>query len=162
VVDNGGHNFDTVTHVCILRDMDYEGNPFVSITDALKANSMPAPQRAGEVATGDLTVGVFLFPDNDSKGMLEDLCLQAFSGEMILACIEDYLACLSGNAMEFVESALPKTKLNTLIATKSLDKSIRQDDRRVWGLYYAVSKRWFPWEHPAFDDLKAFVRQLAQ
>lgn len=43
------NNFDTVTHIGILRDADYEGNPFKSIQDALRANSMPVPKQLGEL-----------------------------------------------------------------------------------------------------------------
>lgn len=156
------NNFDTVTHLGILRDAEYQGNPFMSIRDALKANGMPEPAQSGEIAGNELKIAIFLFPDNQSQGMLEDLCLQAFAGDDIVACISEYLDCLSDRNIEFVESALPKSKINILIASKSLDKSIRSDDRKVWRLSDAVNKRWWPWDHPAFDRIKSFLHQLAQ
>jgi hypothetical protein len=147
-----------------LRDRDYEGEPFKSIQDALKANGMPEPSELGEIVGDELKIAVYLFPDNQSQGMLEDLCLQAFAEDDIdiVSCIDDYLDCLSDKKMELVESALPKSKLNILIASKSIDNSIRSKDRKVWELRNAVYKRWWNWEHPAFDKIKTFLRQLAQ
>jgi hypothetical protein len=159
------NNFDTVTHIGILRDRDYTGNPFHSIQDALVANGLAKPKTLGQIEEKDgIKAAVFLFPDNKNLGMLEDLCLAAFTGDKSLACIENYLNCLKNQDIELIESALPKARMNIFIASKSIDNAIRAGDRKVWSLDFAVQKRWWreKWNHPAFNHIKDFLRRLAE
>lgn len=166
-IKRSSNNFDTVSHIGILRDRDFDDkqNPFQSIQDALKANALAQPNVLGQIAEKDgIKVAVFLFPDNQSFGMLEDLCLAAFAEDKSINCIEDYLSCLKNQEIELIPSALPKARMNIFIASKSIDQSIRADDRKVWSLDFAVQKRWWRenWSHPAFDPIKTFLRQLAE
>jgi hypothetical protein len=82
--------------------------------------------------------------------MLESVCLQAFAQDPELACTEDYLKCLPTKNAES-PTLLQKARLQVLLASK--DAPLR--------LEIAVKQSWWPWEHEAFDEVKAFLHQIA-
>ena len=101
-----------------------------------------------------------------ADGTLESVVLSALDDDLILPCVNSYFKCIEDadpNA-DFSHSRLPKSKLAVLIAGKSADRNkanVPDVKRRL--LHNVYGMNWLPadfWDHPAFDDAKAFLTQL--
>jgi hypothetical protein len=81
--------------------------------------------------------------------------LKALENHPLKLCVDEYIAC--------TQTAQPLRQKNVSKATlAALLSCIEDNDNEVRRrLKTAVSQPWWPWDHPAFDDLKAFVRQVA-
>jgi hypothetical protein len=139
-----------VTAVGIIRDADDDGNAaFQSVRDALLANGFKAPDQSGGFAVNGIKIGVLIVGPKNGKGMVEDLCLSSVGNRPEFPCVEDYFRC---------------------IAEKSDRKNFSSKARiRVWMAshsdheYYvgkAAAEGYWPWDSPAFDSMKEFLRQL--
>lgn len=87
--------FANVKSIGLVRDADtnFEG-AFTSLVDALKNANIPQPQEAMKFTDSNPKVGIFITPDNQNLGSLEDLCLISVADDPILGCANDYLECL--------------------------------------------------------------------
>ncbi|MEA5418310.1 DUF3226 domain-containing protein [Spirulina sp. CCNP1310] len=124
----------------ITRDADDSfDSAFTSIKNFIQANLNP----------DDLNVFTFIMPDNSSPGMLEDLCLASIKPEEI-QCAETFLACIS-SCCNRTPKNLAKAKIHTWLASQ-----INPGQR----LGEAAQSGCLDWEHPAFQQLRAFVQNL--
>lgn len=81
----------------IVADMDSPSSPldrFNEFADGLKKLKLPHPTKAGKVATGPLNTGIFILPDNENTGTLEDI---------LIPCAEIVYPNLLNSAQELVE-----------------------------------------------------------
>src|SRR5687768_14726871 len=94
--------FETVRALGIFRDADASArSAFQSVQYRLRRLNLPCPRRASEAITETCvfdgivrTIGVFIMPDGQSSGELEDLCLQAISEDLGLVCAQEFLSCV--------------------------------------------------------------------
>jgi len=143
--------FAQVEAVGIGRDAD--DNPaaaFQSVCAALKNNQMPVPRRLMSSSEGYPCISIFVRPNCADAGMLEMLCLASVSEETDrFDCVEQFLECVDHTV------GLPKNRkkarLHAYLATRQWpDLSFKQ----------ASSAGYWPWDHPAFDQIKAFLSAL--
>jgi hypothetical protein len=149
-------HFDQVTHLGIIRDA--ESNPaqdaLKSICKILKTNLIPHPEKnKWIIKTEKLSVGIFIMPDNQNSGMLEDLCLQSIQEQPITHCLEQFKNCFyktfSNNEQHtFNES---KFKVQSYLATRvPIENSL--------GIG-ALRKHW-DFSHACFGKIKSFLLEL--
>ena len=149
--------FARVKRLWIARDADNDFNSaFQSICDTLKFFSLPVPQKPKIPTDSYPEVSIFIFPDNKSPGILEDLCLKALQDNTqdtpIVKCLENYFCCLARRSTEFPNN-LSKAKIQAFLAAKE------EPGKR---LGEAAQAGYLPWDHPAFDEIKEFLRTLAE
>lgn len=138
-----------VTHIGMIRDA--EGNPaqsaFDSLQSLLKALNYPYPLKLNEIKNeNNLKVGIFILPNNEETGMLEDLCLSSIQGEPAIECINGYIECIKNLGLNFNE---PKSKILCYLASKP---SIRNTSLGV-----AAKNSYWNFSHSAFEELKNFL-----
>ncbi|MCU0498315.1 MAG: hypothetical protein MUF87_13265 [Anaerolineae bacterium] len=149
--------FSMVRAMGIVRDADENpSGAFTSICACLVENELLTPETLKLLKPLEITeqskdypaVGVMIMPGTIAGKMLEDLCLAAFVDDQILKCVEAYFECHG------VTSHNPsKAKLTTFLAAKINEKG-------AVGLEKAVGRDWWPWDHKAFDEVKAFITLL--
>lgn len=146
-------DFQKLISLGITRDADDQpsNSAFDSICNTLQKNNYPYPHTLNEAAIlGSLTVSIFILPNNQSPGMLEDLCIQCAQSNPAFSCVETYLQCVS----QFTDQQpnnLSKAKIHAWLASRS------EPGKRV---AEAAEAGYWDWEHPAFESLKQFLRQL--
>lgn len=88
--------FSDVLRMAVIRDADVDAAPaFDSVRNALKINGLPYPTRSGGFNTKNRPhVGVYIMPDNQDPGMLEDLCLATVVEDPTFVCINGFLECV--------------------------------------------------------------------
>lgn len=143
--------FSDLKSLGITRDGDDSArSAFESVAGSLGKAGLPIPKRPGEYVPGSPRVGVFILPDCQRPGMLEDLCLDSIQAGPAMACVNGFFDCLrQHNHPE--PNALSKARVHVWLASCS------EPDRR---LGEAAQRGYWPLEHPVFGMLKSFISQL--
>jgi hypothetical protein len=143
--------FPSVKSIGLVRDADENfGRAFTSLVDALKNANIPQPQKAMVFTDTNPRVGIFITPDNQNLGSLEDLCLNSVAGDPALSCANDYLDCLKKT--KNAEHPHKAKALVQVYLAKEDDGDIHMgtaSEKGVWKL-----------ESPAFRQIIDFVKML--
>ena len=138
--------------VGIMRDADNSPqSAFQSVRNSLGSVSLPTPDSHGVFLQGAPSVGIFILPNGDSTGSVENLCWAAVEDTTVARCATAYLQCLQDS-----EALLSRNNSKTLIHAYLS----AQDDPCARAGEGALKGYW-PFDHPAFDPLKEFVSTLA-
>ena len=140
-----------VTAIGFVRDADSGvADKFESIKSTLTAVGLPVPVTLAEPTPGRPHVSVFIAPDNDRTGSIEDLCLDIAQPLEVMGCATHFMECVAviqGNA----HPHHAKAKVQALLAT------LEEGDIHM-GI--AAEKGFWDWNSPALDTLKAYLRLL--
>lgn len=159
--------FEDLRHLVIIRDADFNTDAISSIRSAIDlfnketGSELSMPVRQMEPEGDAPEVSAIILPDENTEGMLEDLVLEALSEDIVYDCINDYFNCLEDRGLTFNKYVLSKAKVRVFIAGKVVDDAGTSKDRGSWEMRYAVRSNWWSWDSPAFNDVKAYLRQLA-
>lgn len=176
--------FLTMTHIGIIRDADFDGRAFADIQNALTyANSKNPDRPQFPTLTEPLAftgtkpgVAAFIMPDSQSDGMLETLILQTLTDDDtgIMDCVDSYFACVEETGiapkpepldkakMRVYMTALYQGKMRAYIEGKHVDVETIGSDKDKSYLSDIYKMTWWDWNHSAFDDIKAFIRELVK
>jgi hypothetical protein len=150
-----------VVSLGVTRDADYADDPaddaaaaqraFQSVSGALAYATLPVPLAPMVKAAGRPEISVFILPDNQKPGMLEDLCIASTNAPDIY-CITEYFDCVELETHRVqVRRNVAKSRVHAWLATQSEpDKQLGQ----------AALAGYWDWNNPAFDLIKQFVQQL--
>jgi len=138
-----------VATIAILRDADANSNAtFTSVRDTLMQNNFDAPAADGTFSESELKVGVFIVGFN-GQGMIEDLCLNSVSDQPEFSCVDSYFSCIAQKS--------PRANFSSKAKVRVWMASHDDYDYRVGK---AAEKGYWPWESPAFEPLKNFLKAL--
>lgn len=150
-----------VVSLGVTRDADFADDPaedalasqraFQSVSGALAHANLPVPGAPLVRAAGAPDISVFILPDNQRPGMLEDLCIAAMDAPDI-GCAEQYFECVSLKAgRDQIRRNVSKSRVHAWLATQTEpDKHLGQ----------AAQAGYWDWGNPAFDQLKQFLQAL--
>ena len=109
--------FKNIEKIAVIRDADNNADDaFKSVTDTLKKIQLNTPKKRGEFSSEIPSVGVFIMPDNSSKGMLEDICLETVKEHEVMKCVEHFIVCTQ-NLNEKPKN-ISKAKVQAFLAAK--------------------------------------------
>jgi hypothetical protein len=135
----------------VTRDADTDcGDAFTRICGALGASGFALPAAPGQIATGPLSVGVFVMPDNLRPGMLEDLCMDSVTADPAFRCVDEYFRCVAA-ASHRQPGNMAKARVHAWLSSQA------EPDRR---LGEAAHQGYWPWDASAFEPIKRFVQLL--
>jgi hypothetical protein len=146
--------FADLASLAITRDADSEANgAFASVRASLENAGLPAPAGHNQPAAGStLTVRVWIMPDGNRPGMLEDLCMDAVQADPASPCVEAYFKCLRDlGRPECTPGNMAKARTHAWLASRP------EPDRR---LAEAAEQGYWPWDDLAFRPIIDFVRSL--
>lgn len=145
---NNRTGFEKVTKIAFIRDADIllPKSAFDSIVDALKKAKLPYPRTINTFTSTKPSIGIFIMPGDENKGMLEDLCLKTIIKKPINTCIEKYFECIEEKPKE-----LSKAKILCYLASKT-------PFANSMGL--AALKGHWDFEAEQFKELKEFLINL--
>lgn len=142
--------FINVEAVAITRDADDDANAaFQSVRSALGHASLPQPNAINVFTVNNPRVGVFILPDGQQGGMLEDLCLASVATDLAMSCVDDFFRCVEAQGRK--PNNMSKAKAHAWLASKE------KPDKR---LGEAAKAGYWDFSHSAFDLLKQFLQQL--
>ena len=144
-------DFPALAALGLLRDADLDAaGALQSLAGALEAAGLPAPREPLVPAGEGPRVVVMIMPGGGRPGMLEDLCLEAVRDEPATACVEDFFACLRGKGLPLPDN-MSKARVQTYLSAQ---------EKPGLRLGEAACKQYWPWSHPAFAEVKRFLRLL--
>lgn len=133
----------------ITRDADNnKDTAFQSVYTALKNNNLPTPETNQK--ENKLSSKIFILPNNNEPGMLEDLCIQSISNEVGISCVENYFQCIQ-NQTGRQPNNMAKAKVHAWLASQI------QPDKR---LGESAKAGYWNWDNLAFEPLKNFILSL--
>ena len=143
--------WDRVESLGIVRDAETDPNAaFQSVSTALGAANLPVPQCPLELTNTQPRTSIFIFPDNETTGMLETVLLRSVDEDPVMFCIDDYFNCLK-EKLEYPPKHIEKAHLQTFLAS-------RQKVPRT--LHVAAEQGIWPWNSPVFESIKLFINRL--
>lgn len=147
--------FSELTHIGFVRDA--ETNPahlaFASICNILKEYNLPCPSTINEIIKNNIAVGIFIMPDNQGTGMLENLCLKSIKNKPVQSCIDAFIDCFKKIQVDEEKGKFnePKSRVQSYLASRSpIVKSLGE----------GALKKYWDFNHPCFSDIKLFLTQL--
>jgi hypothetical protein len=146
-------------HLCrrvlgVTQDADNDaGLAFQNVRDSLSTSGLATPDAPGRAAGNSPQVRVLIIPDGSSHGILEDVCLAAIETNPELQCVDEYFLCLKNRANWQPKSMTRKSKARV---HTWLSSQVEPDLR----LGEAAKRGYLPWDSPAFDHIKQFLRSL--
>lgn len=141
--------FRSIKKLGFFRDADSDpSTAFKSVIKYLKDNNINFPEEANTFSDHtDLSVGVFILPDSNSTGELEDLILKTIKGDQREVCIESFFRCIDKDN-EFCS----KAKVYTLLASFGYTKN-----DTINNLSSAAQKGYIKFNHDAFKEVTHFL-----
>lgn len=175
-------NFSKLSSIGIICDNDYPDDRqgksgFDVVVDHIaeanrevvnsknESRQFPIPTQPRRPSTKSPNVSILLLPSDEGDGAFEDLVLEAIGYDKVMQCVGEYLECLKTQGVKARTPRVAKSKLSIYISGKVLDKDFaKHEDTKRWFLSQAVDMKWWQeedlWNRPAFDDAKAFLKQL--
>jgi hypothetical protein len=153
----GDPAFRSVDSLMIVRDADHTddgagaASSWQSVGDAVRRIGLAAPVKHAVFSDGTPRVAVFLMPDGNSDGMLEDLCRQAAAGDKAAPCVDKYFENLAGCGIQHAPKDRAKAWAHAFLASRP------EPDLRVGE---AAQKGYWPFDAPAFAPLVNLLKQL--
>ncbi|MDE2778193.1 MAG: hypothetical protein OXI91_00750 [Chloroflexota bacterium] len=144
--------FDSVESIGVVQDADESAQSALqSVRSRLRNAKLPVPLTYLQPAGETIKVQIFVMPDNESNGALENLCLAALAEDTAMECVNEFMECLSGKGILPPENRLAKARMNSFLASRD------EPDTR---LGIAAAKGYIPWTNAAFTDLTQFLKDL--
>jgi hypothetical protein len=124
---------------------------FQSICSLLKNYGLPCPIELCKVVEQDgKKVSIFIMPNNNDCGMLEDLCIAAIKDTDIFNCVKCFVQCY--------ESKIEKTRYN--LAKAEILAYLSTCVPIVNSLGLAAQQKVWDFSHPCFAEIKEFLISL--
>ena len=148
---------ERVKRLGIVRDAEQSdaNSAFQSVQAALRDAKLPVPAQLNKIEGNPVNVAVFILPNCQDSGMLENLCLAAVteketsSGPALLPCVDEFFKCLASRGRT------PTNPIKARFAGYALAKDVVDPQ-----LGRAAQKGAIPWDASAFDLLKGFLRTI--
>jgi hypothetical protein len=142
--------FAQVISLAVTRDADDDAAAaFQSVCYGLQSANLAVPAAHSQSAGAGPKVHVFIMPDGQAAGMLEDLCLSAVATDPAFPCVADYFRCVLAAGRQPSNKA--KASLHAWLASQVVP------DKR---LGEAAEVGYWPWADAAFAPLMQFLRSL--
>jgi len=143
--------FSTVVSLGIVRDAESDPRAALqSVCTALGHADLPTPEAPGPAKGTRPRVSAFILPDETTAGMLEDLCLRSVAEQPVMECVDEYFGCLDQRCGLALKN-IPKARVQAYLASQLKAGLL---------LGQAAHAGYWPWDHPAFDDVKRFLGNL--
>ena len=143
--------FSSLTHLGLIRDKD-DDDAFESVKNILqrKLNFKTVPNKNGEFIGGEPNVGILIMPGSGVDGtMLEDLCLETVKNHEAMACVDDFMGCVS--ALRNPPRNPAKSKVQAFLAAQPQTAS---------SVGIAAQKGYWNIDSPVLYELKAFLENF--
>ena len=140
-------SFRNINKIALVFDADNQRRQALrEIKNALAAININSSGNIGWENINGKELGIFLFPNNNDNGKLEDLFLDATQSDPIYSCVNDYIDCLDKKGAN--PRNLSKARVQTYLASKP---------KHTPSLTKAAQDGHWPMDSTAISDLKTFL-----
>ncbi len=142
-----------VRSIGIIRDANTNRQRTIKdVREALHKHGLAVPEDEMVPVGTHPQVCFLLMPGKGKHGMLEDLCLESVGDDPAMPCVKEYFDCLKRKSVPLPpRKELSKEKVHAYLSSKP-DPSV--------ALGRAATHDYWPWHHPAFEEVKQFLRTV--
>ena len=144
---------DIIKNIGFIRDAeDLEAETaFQSICSVLNNYSLPCPTKIGKVIEyNGKKVNIFIMPNNNDCGILENLCITSIIETDIFKCVDCFVKCYS-SMISKEKYNLPKAEILAYLSTRI---------PIVNSLGIAAQQNVWDFSHECFSEIKKFLLEL--
>ncbi len=153
--------FAKVRSLGVELDADDDASAaFDKIKGALKAADLPVPEMPLESAEGAPKVTAMILPGGGRPGMLETLCLESVEGDHAIPCVQKYFDCLQEEDID-LPGNLPKARVKVFLASRKVEVFSASRVKPARRLGEAAQAGDWPFDHEAFEQVRAFLQEIA-
>jgi hypothetical protein len=179
-----------LTAIGIVRDAEQDKDrAFQSVCDSLRGADLPQPPAPREFIGSEPRIGVLILPVGPRRGNLEDVCLMSVQDNPAMECVERYFQCLGERLDRLPGTHLAKACVKSFLVSRELLEESHfefiQQHLEEWvpqmpnapsvekihaflasrynpklDLGGAAGKGYWDFNHPAFEEIKRFLRML--
>jgi hypothetical protein len=142
-----------IKNIGFVRDAEQHEarSAFNSILSVLRNYDLPCPTEPRKLVNDNgKKVNIFIMPNNNDRGMLEDLCIASVKDTDVFTCVECFVQCYETKITKD-KFNLPKAKILAYLSTRT---------PIVNALGVAARQGVWDFTKPCFDDIKNFLREL--
>ena len=160
----------TILKLGILQDADQSAERSRSdVIEALHNASLPTPSaRPADENAETPVVSVFIAPDNQSQGSVEDLCLSSLTADKVQH-LNEHIERVSQCEARLRSHLVAKVKVALHLATEpafrkydsDLPEEVSDNLRPGISIGVAARCRIWDWSRPEFKPVKLFLSRLA-
>lgn len=144
--------FEKIETIMIFRDADDSfGDAFLSIKDVIIRNGFSPPERHGSYGKGIIKIGIFILPNLNQNGMLEDLFLECNKDTQKMILSNEFI-----NKVIEVVNTEDKPKVKSKAISRAYLATLKED---IKDLGIASEKNYWNFQHACFDELKIFIKK---
>lgn len=111
--------FNQTTSIGMVRDADSDPQgAFQSLCSALQGANLPKPSAPLQPEAGPPQVTAMIVPDADTRGMIENVCLNSVSDDPAMDCVEQFFQCLREKGRELEDNVIPKARVGVFLSTR--------------------------------------------
>jgi len=152
----GLEGFHQITHLGFVRDAEMHPaqSAFDSVCGILKEYQLPYPVKINSILHDSTkSVGIFIMPDNQGTGMLENLCLESITEMPVQSCLNSFIDCFQRNQTKEEKEVFnePKARVQAYLATRSPIAN---------SLGMGAQKKYWNFDHYCFDGIRQFLADL--
>ena len=157
--------FSDVKYYMIIQDADNDSKArFNSIQSLLSKHDQPIPKKCAEwKEENGVLVGIYIMPGNQTKGMLENLCLDTVKNHPILQCVDQYCSCLEEKLENKLDSDAKKEGkyyFPNNLAKARMHSFLAGQNKFVPSLGIAAKKGYFNLKSEVLSELRNFLVML--
>ncbi len=149
--------FSDVEVFGIIRDADENAeSAFQSVKNILVRenllNSDELLSMTSRFSDGRPKLGIFIMPNNSSKGMLESLCLESVKDNPLMKCVDSFIKCSS--------EVLDKSGMPRNLAKSRAQAFLSVMPKNICSTGLAAEKGYWNFSSDKFNKLKSFLNNL--
>lgn len=149
--------FSNVKRLGFIRDAESNSakSAFDSISNIIKKTTpnIELPADIGGISKSEIACGIFIMPNNNDSGMLEDLCIKSVEHDSLFLNTEKYIKTAESllNESDRAIYNTHKAKIQAYLAGKSnIPRNLGEA---------ALQQTW-DFSNEAFDEIKEFIKKL--
>jgi hypothetical protein len=142
-----------IRNIGFVRDAEkHEAtSAFQSICSVLANYNLPCPVEINKLIEKDgKKINIFIMPNNNDCGMLENLCVASIESTDIFECIKCYVKCYKGKINE-EKYILAKAQILAYLSTRT---------PIVNSLGLAAQQNVWDFSHECFNEVRIFLKEL--
>jgi len=148
--------FSNIEKLGLVRDAEDRQamEAFQSICTVLRNNNLPVPDSMNSITIDNsLKLGVFIMPDNQGTGMLENLCLSTLNGQPIERCIDEFVTCFSQLMLSEESNKFNEAKARVLAYLSTRVPIVNS-------LGLGAQRGSWDFSHSNFNEIKSYLDKL--
>ena len=146
--------FDSVECFAFFRDADNNArDAFEKLCRDIRAmmSNVTLPAQMKQFSNGNPRIGIFIMPNNSSKGMLENLCLKSVKDKPAMECVNSFFDCVTKLEEKPKKKELPKAMAQAFLSSQP-------EIVNCVGL--GAQRKYWEFDSSELDELKLFIENI--